>query len=58
MLDFIRGIVRPAVTFGLVAAFIAAAFIDKEASKEIGIPASLVLGWWFAARDNKPPPAP
>ena len=56
MIELIRSLVRPTVTWGLVAAFIAAAFYDKEVAGLIGGPMGIVIGFWFKDRESTPPP--
>ena len=55
-MEQIRSLVRPTVTWGLVAGFIAAAFLDLEAAKLIAAPMGIALGFWFSSRDHKRPP--
>ena len=50
-MDNLRSLVRPTVTWGLVAAFIAAAFYDREVAALIGGPMGIVLGFWFKDRE-------
>ena len=50
-MNAIKGLVRPIVTGGLVAAFIAAAFYDKDAAALIGGPMGIALGFWFKDRE-------
>lgn len=54
LLKFLRGAVRPVVTLGLVAAFVAAAFSSGEAAELLGPPSMLIVGFWFRDRTNKP----
>lgn len=47
----IRSLVRPVVTCGLVAAFIAAAFYDKDAAALVAGPMGITIGFWFQSRN-------
>ena len=50
MVEMMRALVRPTVTWGLVAAFVAAAFTDREVAGLIAGPMGIVLGFWFKER--------
>lgn len=52
-MERIRSLVRPTVTWALVAAFIGAAFYDREVAALIGGPMGIVIGFWFKDRDTK-----
>ena len=49
-IDTLRAAVRPTVTWALVGAFIAAAFVDREVAGLIGGPMGIVIGFWFSDR--------
>ncbi|KKL54377.1 hypothetical protein LCGC14_2266020 [marine sediment metagenome] len=51
-METIRALVRPAVTFGLVAAFIAAAFLGDDPAKLLAGPMGLAVGWYFRERSS------
>ena len=52
-LYFIRGLVRPVVTLGLVGAAVAAVFIGKLEPEWLAGSASLIVGFWFHERANR-----
>ncbi len=52
VIEFIRALVRPTTTWGLVAAFIWAAFYDREVAALIAGPMGLTLGWYFRDREG------
>ncbi len=49
-MEQLRSAVRPLVTFALVLALIAAAFLDTAAAGQIRDPALIVVGFWFGQR--------
>ncbi len=49
-MEELRSAVRPLVTFALVLALIAAAFLDTAAAEQIREPALIVVGFWFGQR--------
>ena len=51
-METLRAAVRPTVTWALVGAFIAAAFVDREVAGLIAGPAGLVIGFWFTSRES------
>ncbi len=51
-MNTIRALVRPVVTFSLVAAFIAAAFLSDEPAKLLAAPMGLAVGWYFRERSS------
>ena len=53
--ELIRSSVRPIVTVGFGAAFVAACFYNAEAAKELAALTTLVIGFWFKDR-QKPTP--
>lgn len=50
-MNTLRALVRPTVTWGLVGAFLAAAFFDKAAVEVIAGPMGIALGFWFKDRE-------
>ena len=52
-LDFIRGVVRPVVTMGLVGAATAAVFVGRLDAEWLAGAASMAAGFWFQARNDK-----
>lgn len=52
VLDFIRGIVRPVVTVGLVSAAVAAVFMGRLDAEWLAGAGSVVLGFWFVSRES------
>ena len=50
MVEDVRKLGRPIVTIGLVLAFIAGAFVNREAAQLIGGPAGIAIGFWFNDR--------
>ena len=50
-IETFRALVRPTVTWGLTAGFIAAAFIDKDAAALVAGPMGVVIGFYFRTRD-------
>ena len=51
-IEALRALVRPTVTWGLVGAFIAAAFYDRETAALIAGPMGIVVGYWFKGRER------
>ena len=49
----IRSLVRPVVTFGLVAAFIAASFRDVEAAGLLKDITLVVIAFYFGSRSSR-----
>ena len=47
---FVRTIVRPVVTVGLVAGFVTGAFVNPEAADKLESLACMVMVWWFRDR--------
>ena len=54
-IEALRALVRPTVTWGLVGAFIAAAFYDRETAALIAGPMGIVVGFWFQTRQTGSP---
>ena len=54
-IEALRALVRPTVTWGLVGAFIAAAFYDREVAALIAGPMGIVVGYWFKGREREGP---
>lgn len=52
ILDFVRGLVRPVVTVGLVSAAVAAVFTGRLDAEWLAGAGSVVLGFWFVSREN------
>lgn len=48
--QFIRTLVRPLVTVGIVAGFVAAAFTSPEAADKLESLTGIVMAWWFSDR--------
>ncbi len=53
MLETLRALVRPTVTWALVAAFIAAAFADREVAGILAGPMGIAVGYYFKAREDQ-----
>jgi pheromone shutdown protein TraB len=55
---FIRTLVRPLITVGIVAGFVVAAFTSPEAADKLESLAGIVMAWWFSDRSaqNAAPP--
>ena len=49
LVKIVRGLTRPLITFMLVAAIIALAFIGREVPEPLKTMAASALGFWFAA---------
>jgi len=53
MVEQIKALVRPVVTFGIVGTVIYG-FVTKLISPDVFLPlATLVIGFWFASREKK-----
>lgn len=48
-----RGLVRPVVTLGSVAAVIAAVFTDRVEAEALLVMATACLAWWFKERSER-----
>ena len=55
---FIRTLVRPLITVGIVAGFVVAAFTSPEAADKLESLAGIVMAWWFSDRASQQVPPP
>ena len=53
ILKLARGLVRPLVTFGSVAAVIAAVFTGRVPAEALLVMATACLTWWFKERSDR-----
>jgi hypothetical protein len=53
ILELIRGLVRPTVTWGTVAAIIAMLMLSVPIPEWFQVMASVIIGFWFGQRENK-----
>ena len=49
---FIKTIVRPIITVGLISGFMTGAFVNPEAAEKLESLAAMVMVWWFRDRST------